>query len=171
MEGWQETFCIFISCSGHFAGENTSRVNMVSECFSSAGGWKQTTDLLKHTLLFCNSKSLLSSFWFSVLAWCQLTLLLHMMNSSSTTTAAPTVMMLGCSKMANKEPIAPAWLTSCMEKLGQKSADEIESTGTQLILHNLIASSLIHKEICNYTVWIRNLMLMVPMLTVFFPFL
>lgn len=80
-------------------------------------------------------------------------------------------MMPGCSKMANKEPIAPAWLTSCMEKLGQKSADEIESTGTQLILHNLIASSLIHKEICNYTVWIRNLMLMVPMLTVFFPFL
>ena len=61
-------------------------------------------------------------------------------------------MMLGCSKMANKEPVAPAWLTSRMEKLAQKSADEIEGTGTRLILHNLIASSLIDKEIYNYTV-------------------
>lgn len=54
--------------------------------------------------------------------------------------------------MANKEPVAPAWLTSRMEKLAQKSADEIEGTGTRLILHNLIASSLIDKEIYNYTV-------------------
>lgn len=54
--------------------------------------------------------------------------------------------------MANKELVAPAWLTSRMEKLAQKSADEIEGTGTRLILHNLIASSLIDKEIYNYTV-------------------